>query len=106
MDTISLVEFIRHCLGQNGSMLRVPKSAAMAGGYMLDTVARITGRTFPISAIRIRKFCESTQFLSNRVDESGFIRPYSLHDGLERTIRFEFLPKPTSPVEAFTTSSG
>ncbi len=105
METRALVEYIRHCLGQNGSMLKVPKSAALAGGYMLDAVARTTGRTFPISAIRVRKFCESTQFLADRVDQSGFIRPYTLREGLERTIRFEFLAITSNHVGAVTTSS-
>ncbi len=90
METKTLVEFIRSCLGQDGSLLKVPRSAALAGGYVLDAFARLTGRTFPISAVRVRKFCESTQFVANRADRSGFVRPYSLREGLERTIRFEF----------------
>ena len=93
METKTLVKFIRQCLGQNSPLLRVPKSPALAGGYMFDALARVTGRTFPISAIRVRKFCESTRFVANRIDESGFVRPYSLREGLERTIRFEFPAK-------------
>jgi len=73
---------------------------------MLDAVARTTGRTFPISAIRVRKFCESTQFLADRVDHSGFIRPYTLREGLERTIRFEFLSNASNSVGAVRASSG
>jgi GlcNAc-P-P-Und epimerase len=105
METHALVEFIRSCLGQSGSPLKIPKPAAMAGGLIFDVVARLTGRTFPISAIRVRKFCESTQFLANRVNESGFIRPYSLREGLERTIRSEFLSKTSNPADALTMSS-
>jgi len=90
MDMRALVEFVRSCLGQHGFLLKVPKSAALAGGCVFDAVARLTGRTFPVSAIRVRKFCESTQFLANEVDQSGFVRPDSLREGLERTIRFEF----------------
>ncbi len=91
METRALVDFIRECLGQTGSLFKLPKSAALAGGYTLDAVARVTGHTFPISAIRIRKFCESTQFLANRVNQSGFVPPFSLLEGLEKTVRFEFL---------------
>jgi hypothetical protein len=29
---------------------------ALAGGHLLDGIARTTGRTFPISAVRVRKF--------------------------------------------------
>lgn len=90
MNTQDLVVHIRRCLGKNGDVPHVPKFLALAGGCMLDVVARISGRTFPISAIRVRKFCESTQFQALRVREIGFVPPYTLNEGLARTIRFEF----------------
>ncbi len=104
METRALVDFIRECLGQTGSLFKLPKSAALAGGYTLDAVARVTGHTFPISAIRIRKFCESTQFLANRVNQSGFVPPFSLLEGLEKTVRFEFLSQTSHSNETATTS--
>jgi nucleoside-diphosphate-sugar epimerase len=90
MDTNTLVELIRRCLNKSGSTMRIPIALALAGGYLLDGLARVTGRRFAISAIRVRKFCESTQFRADRVAESGFIAPYSLSEGLARTIQFEF----------------
>ncbi len=90
MDTKTLVEYVRKCLGQRGAMPRVPRWLAMAGGHLLDGVAQVTGRTFPISAIRVRKFCESTQFRAERLVQTGFVRPYSLSEGLARTIQSEF----------------
>ena len=93
MSTLDLVSHIQGCLGRSGKTLRIPKAVAMAGGHMLDVAARATNRTFPISAIRVRKFCESTQFRADRVAQSGFIPPYSLKEGLARTIQSEFLPK-------------
>ncbi len=93
MDTRTLVELIRSCLNQSGSLRRVPKIAVFAGGYLFDIVAQLTGRTFPISAIRIRKFCESTQVRAKQIAQSGFVPPYTLRDGLTRTIQFEFPQK-------------
>lgn len=93
MNTITLVEHIWKCLGREGRPKRFPKSLAMLGGHMLDVAARVSGRTFPISAIRVRKFCESTQFRADRVKESGFVPPYSLSEALARTIAFEFPAK-------------
>jgi len=90
MDTMTLVQNIRHCLNRRASVARIPKSVALAGGHVLDVFARVSGSSFPISAIRVRKFCESTQFLANRIEPTGFIRPYSLAEGLERTIHYEF----------------
>jgi nucleoside-diphosphate-sugar epimerase len=93
MDMNTLVAFIRGCVHQQGRLSRIPKPVALAGGHLLDAVARLTGRTFSISAIRVRKFCESTQFLADRVVQSGFVPPYSLREGLARTIQFEFPAK-------------
>jgi len=90
MNTRDLIAHIRRCLGKTGDVLHIPKSIAMAGGHMLDMTARISGRTFPISAIRVRKFCESTQFRTERGHQTGFVPPYSLSEGLARTIQFEF----------------
>jgi nucleoside-diphosphate-sugar epimerase len=95
MDTRTLVEHIRTCLNQRGTNLRLPKTAALACGHLLDAVARLTGRTFPISAIRVRKFCESTQFHADRISQTGFVPPYSLRDGLDKTIQFDFPDKVT-----------
>lgn len=94
MDTNTLVLHILQSLGRSSKMpRRVSEWAALAGATVLDTVARLTGRTFPISAIRVRKFCESTQFKAERVAELGFTPPFSLREGLDRTIRFEFQNK-------------
>ncbi len=91
LDTNALVEHVSHCLGKPSSPnLKIPKSLALAGGHLVDSVARLSGRTFPVSAIRIRKFCESTQFSVDRLCRSGFEPRYSLKEALARTIAFEF----------------
>jgi GlcNAc-P-P-Und epimerase len=91
METRELVQLIGRSLSKNGGTLRIPRMAALAGGHILDGVAHITNRSFPLSAIRVKKFCETTQFLAKRVESTGFKRPHSLREGLERTIHFEFL---------------
>jgi GlcNAc-P-P-Und epimerase len=101
MDTHSLVEHIRRSLSPQRSIPRVPLALALAAGLGFDAVAHVTGRKFPISAIRVRKFCESTQFLANQVAATGFIRPYSLIDALNRTIQFEFPSQPPSNQQPF-----
>ena len=70
---------------------RIPMPLALAGGHVLDLVARVAGRTFPISAIRVKKFCENTQVSAEQCLRSGFTPKYSLKEGLSRTIRSEFL---------------
>lgn len=90
MTTGDLVEYVRRCLGRSGKAPQIPKAVAMAGGHVLDVVARLSGRRFPISAIRVRKFCESTQFRADRVAQTGFRPICSLSEGLARTIQSEF----------------
>lgn len=90
MTTNDLISLVKASLGYADSTPRIPKPIALIGGHFLDLLASISGRTFPISAIRVRKFCESTQFLADKVRESGFTPPYTLTDALTRTIRAEF----------------
>lgn len=88
----SLVDRVQSCLHRRSrSNFRFPKWLALAAGHCLDGVSRLVNCTFPISAIRIRKFCESTQFKADRVALTGFRPRFSLNEGLDRTIRFEFL---------------
>lgn len=70
--------------------LRIPYSAGHVLGYALDVVARLLHREFPISAIRVKKFCATTQFATS-VADSGFVAPISIQEGLERTLQYDFL---------------
>jgi GlcNAc-P-P-Und epimerase len=90
MNTRDLVANINRCLGRPELIRKIPKSMAMAGGHLLDVAANISGRSFPISAIRVRKFCETTQFQADRVAQWGFRPPHTLAEGLARTVDFEF----------------
>jgi len=93
LNTRDLVGYIQSCLGKPGKSPRIPISIALATGNVLDLIARATGRTFPISAIRVRKFSASTQFRADRVARSGFSPPFSLRESLARTVDFEFSQK-------------
>ena len=72
--------------------LRLPFSVGYAIGLSFDFVARLTGRRFPISAIRVRKFCADSVY-NTAIARSGFTSPVSLEDGLLRTVQFEFINK-------------
>jgi GlcNAc-P-P-Und epimerase len=88
-----LVSQVRHDLGQDGKMVRVPEWLGMLGGYGFDIAAKLTGKKLPISSVRVKKFCATTQFSADKLDKSGFKRPYAIEEGLERTLRYEFLEK-------------
>ena len=57
---------------------------------LLDMLAALLNRTFPVSRVRIQKFCANSQFATKRLQESGFEPKFELRDALLRTIRAEF----------------
>ena len=59
-------------------------------GYFADFVSKISGKTLPVSSIRVKKFMGTTQFASS-VSKTGFVAPISLEEGLAQTLRYEFL---------------
>lgn len=90
-DMNTLVSEVRKTLfGKNNVGLRLPGLLGMAIGHFADVVAKITGKTLPVSSIRVKKFMGTTQF-SSSVSETGFVPPVSLEEGLARTLRYEFL---------------
>lgn len=90
-DMNSLIRTVREEIGVVGTdRIRLPYGAGMAIGYLFDLAASLSGRSYPISSIRVRKFCATTQFETS-VDKSGFLAPVTLADGLRRTVRYEFV---------------
>ena len=68
----------------------MPAFIALFVGLLADILAKITGKSFPISRIRIKKFMATTHF-NTAIDYKSFQAPVSLNEGLERTLRYEFL---------------
>lgn len=67
--------------------LKIPYWTGMLGGKCFDVVARLTGKKFPISAIRVKKFCATTQFSSIYLKDINYKAPYTLQEGLSKTIK-------------------
>lgn len=70
--------------------LRIPYPIGILGGYCFDLLAKVTGKKLPISSIRVKKFCSSTEINSDKLDQSGFVRPVDFKEGLQRTLTAEF----------------
>lgn len=69
----------------------LPYSVGMFGGYCFDLLSKITGKKFAISSVRVKKFCATTQFDATKIHNSGFVAPYTLSQGLDRTLQYEFV---------------
>lgn len=97
-----LVSQVSRVLGRSIPAIHFPYAMGMLGGYVCDGLARLTGRKLTVSSVRVKKFCATTQFDASKVKELGFVPPYTLEEGLERTLKFEFL-RQTSDDVTFTT---
>ena len=71
--------------------IRLPYWFGMLIGYMADFISKITKINLPVSSIRVKKFASSTQFSSAKSSLDNFIAPFSLQNGIDRTLQSEFI---------------
>lgn len=89
-DMNTLVSEIYRHKGQSAPKLRIPYPFGIFGGYCFDLLAKVIGKKFPISSIRVKKFCSSTEINADKINTSGFVRPVDFKDGLQQTLTSEF----------------
>ena len=86
-----LVSLVRGKLrGKPSVGIRIPTFIGLMAGYTADILAKL-GVRLPISSIRVKKFCASSEFSSAKADLDGFEAPYTLREGLDRTLEAEFI---------------
>ena len=90
LSTRELIDVLQEAMDIRGSKVKLPLPLGLAAGHAFDLVARVTRRTFPISAIRIRKFVSDTTVNTDRLTATGYTPHYSLSEGIRRTIEAEF----------------
>ena len=91
MNMNDLVSLVSTVLKKRLLSIHFPYWLGMCGGYCFDALAWLTRRKLAISSVRVKKFCSTTQFDSSKVLATGFKAPFSLSDGLSRTLKFEFI---------------
>jgi nucleoside-diphosphate-sugar epimerase len=69
---------------------RIPFWFGMLVGYGFDLISLLLRKKSSISSVRIKKFCATTQFDSLKV-HNLFNAPYSLKEGLDKTLEHEFI---------------
>ena len=90
-DMNQLVNHVSKVLNKHIPTTHFPYWLGMLGGYGFDLLAKITGRKLTISSVRVKKFCATTEFDATKVQQTGFKAPYTLGEGLARTLEFEFI---------------
>ena len=87
----TLVGYVNKLLGRSSEInFRLPFSLGLLIGSSFDLVAKISGKKFPISTIRVKKFCANSVYES-AIESTGFIPPVPLMEAIEKTVRFEFI---------------
>ncbi len=69
----------------------IPYQIGMIIGHGFDIMRKLSGRKYSISAVRIKKFCATTQFDATAAHNCGFIAPYTLTEGFDNTLQYEFI---------------
>ena len=86
-----MVDHVSKVLNKLIPSVHYPLWLGMLGGFCFDVLAFITRRKLTISSVRVKKFCATTQFDATKVQNTDFRAPYTLAEGLARTLEFEFI---------------
>lgn len=78
-------------LGKHGVGPQLPYWLGILLGYVADGIAKLTGKNLSVSSIRVKKFASSTEFQSAKNSLIDFRAPFSLDEGLKRTLQSEFI---------------
>ena len=97
-DMNNLVAHVSKVLNKHIPMTHFPYWLGMLGGYCFDALAFITRKKLTVSSVRVKKFCATTEFDATKVHSCGFKAPFTLEEGLARTLEFEFVHPRTDDI--------
>ncbi len=80
-------EIIAKLLGKKRPML-FPLSLAKLLVFPFDLLIKITGKNFPISRARLKKFCTQTYYISENIDNQSSKEYYSTQESLQKTVEW------------------
>jgi GlcNAc-P-P-Und epimerase len=99
----SLLGVIEKSLNKKIPSIRIPVWLGYLGGFGFDVLAFVTKKKLVISSVRVKKFVATTQFDATKVHSSGFKAPYTLEEGMDRTLNYEFVQERSDDDEVFYT---
>jgi nucleoside-diphosphate-sugar epimerase len=86
-----LIAVVENALGKKIPAIKIPYVIGLLGGYCFDALAKISGKKLSISSIRVKKFCSTSQLNADKLYATDFKAPFTLSEGLSRTLQFEFV---------------
>lgn len=96
-NMLELVGQVEKSLSKKVPSISIPYVFGMLAGYGFDLLSFLTRKKLSVSSVRVKKFCATTQFDATKTHEV-FKAPYNLADGLDRTLKHEFLNTPKDDV--------
>mgnify|MGYP007000038259 CR=1 len=68
-------------------------------GFTADVISFLIRKNLPVSSMRVKKFASTTEFRSGKDNLSNFNAPFSLIEGIRKTLHSEFIaPDPQREV--------
>jgi nucleoside-diphosphate-sugar epimerase len=92
-NMLEIIEQVELSLKIKVPPLKIPYFIGMFVGYFFDVLALVTRKKYDISSIRIKKFCATTSISGIKLSETSFVAPFTIYEGLDRTMKHEFLDK-------------
>jgi nucleoside-diphosphate-sugar epimerase len=89
-NMVELVSVIEKKMNLRIPKIKIPYGLGILGGYGFDIMAKLLGKKLPISSVRVKKFCATTQFDSEKAHKE-FKAPFTLEKGLNSTLENEFI---------------
>jgi nucleoside-diphosphate-sugar epimerase len=87
----ALVSHVSSIMGRPEKVeLRIPYIVGLLIGKFFDLASFILNKKYPISSIRVKKFCANSIYESS-VSTTGFNSPVNLISAIEKTVRYEFI---------------
>ena len=83
-----IVDTICRYAGVTIHKFAIPLSLAMVLTFPFDILEKVTGRLFPITAKRIKKFNTATHYKAQKIRVAGFKQPVTLEDGFKKTLEW------------------
>lgn len=89
-NMLELVSIIENKINLNIPRFRIPYRLGALVGHFFDMFSKFSGKKFPISYVRVKKFCATTQFDASKLCKT-FKAPYSIREALNKTLEHEFM---------------
>ena len=96
-----LTQLIEKKMNIKLSKYRIPFWIGMLVGYGFDLISLLLRKNLTVSSVRIKKFCATTQFDASKI-HNIFNAPYSLAEGLDKTLEHEFINSKEDEVLFYT----